>query len=84
MRAAKVGVHSTIRPPAVRTASFLNCGALLGMTTVQGIPSAAEAQASACPWLPEECVQTPPAGRPWAVSSSKALVTPRILKAPDF
>ena len=56
-----------------------------GITTVQGIPSAAAAQASAWPWLPEEWVQTPPSGRPPVDANSRsALVTPRILKAPDF
>jgi len=32
------GSHSTTFPPNARTASFFACGAVLGMTTVQGIP----------------------------------------------
>ncbi len=70
-----------ISAPQRRVLSTLMRGASAGMNTVAWMPRAAAAQASAWPWLPEECVTTP-ATHCAGDSVRAALVAPRNLKLP--
>ena len=60
-------------------ASTLAGTALSGITTVAVSPAALAAYATACAWLPDECVTTPVTR---SSSRSTALVAPRSLNAP--
>src|SRR5713226_8324499 len=62
-------------------ARIFTCGAFLGMTTKAGTPRQTEAQATAAPWLPLDCV-TMPREASSSESEKMALVAPRILKEP--
>ena len=67
--------------PQRRVLSSFTAGASAGMKTVAVLPTLAAAQATAWPWLPEECV-TRPAARCRSVRRSVALVAPRSLNDP--
>ena len=54
-----------------------------GITTVHGALRLAAANATAAPWLPDECVMTPRAHSS-SLSEKTAFVAPRALKAPIF
>src|SRR6185295_7331024 len=82
-RAARVGAQYRTAAPRPCTAAFLTSAEFSGITTHAGIPRRAAAQATAAPWLPDECVITP---RRASASSSEntALHAPRALNAPTF
>src|ERR1700704_3183142 len=79
-RAATVGSQKRTVPPKPLTASSFTCAALDGITIHAGMPRERAAQASAAPWLPEECVTTPCLASA-AESESTALHAPRALNA---
>src|ERR1700694_232652 len=79
-RAATVGSQKRIVPPRLCTESRFTCAALDGITIHAGMPRKRAAQASAAPWLPEECVTTPRFASS-AESESTALHAPRALNA---
>src|ERR1700680_2191603 len=79
-RAAPVASQNRIVPPKPLTASSFTCAALDGITIHAGMPRERAAQASAAPWLPEECVTTPRFASS-AESESTALHAPRALNA---
>ena len=60
-RAASVGSQGTTRAPYPSVAARLTGGAVRGITTQTGMPSSCPASATACAWLPDECVTTPAA-----------------------